>query len=107
VVHAGVGHLGDLQALGQKAHAPVDLAQPLLAVQVVAVLAAVAVLGRPVHRLDHLGALFVDQVQQLAAQARVALRREVVLAPAGKGGSATSSSSSPSLSRVKALLIAA
>src|SRR4029077_9571761 len=34
----GVHHLGGLQALDQETHAAVDLAQPLLAVQVVAVL---------------------------------------------------------------------
>jgi hypothetical protein len=52
VVHGRVGDFGDLEALGEKTNAPVDLAQALLAVEVVAVLGAVAVLGGPVHRLD-------------------------------------------------------
>jgi hypothetical protein len=69
-----VGHLGDLQPLGEEADAAVDLAQPLLAVQVVAVLRAVAVAGGPVHHLHHLGPLVVDQLQQFGAQPRVALR---------------------------------
>jgi hypothetical protein len=43
VVGRRVGHLGDVQALGQEADAAVDLAQALLAVEVVAVLGAVAV----------------------------------------------------------------
>ena len=71
-------YLGDVQALGQEADAPVDLAQPLLAVQVVAVLGAVAVLGRPRHDLDDLGPLDVEQIDELGTQPPVALRREVV-----------------------------
>jgi hypothetical protein len=65
-----VGHLGDVQPLGQEADAAVDLAQALLAVQVVAVLAAVAVLGGPGHGLHHLGPLVVEQRHQFGAQAR-------------------------------------
>src|SRR5256885_3786008 len=42
-MHGGIDHLGDLQPLGQKADAPVDLAQALLAVEIVTVLGAVAI----------------------------------------------------------------
>ena len=84
VVQPRVGHFGDVQALGQKADAPVDLAQALLAVEVVAVLRAVAVLGRPRHHLDDLRPLDVEQRQQLGAQARVAGGREVVLGARGQ-----------------------
>src|SRR5256885_12572510 len=64
-MHGGIDHLGDLQPLGQKADAPVDLAQALLAVEIVTVLGAVAIAGRPVHDLHDARALVVDQVQQL------------------------------------------
>ena len=69
VVHRRVGHLGDVQPLGQEADAAVDLAQPLLAVEVVAVLRAVAVLRRPGHHLDHLRPLVVQQRHQLVRAA--------------------------------------
>jgi hypothetical protein len=36
MVQRRVGDLGDVQSLGEKADAPIDLAQPLLAVEVVA-----------------------------------------------------------------------
>ena len=80
VVHGGVGDLGQLQPLGEESNAPVDFAQALLAVDVVTVLGAVSVARGPVHHLDDLGPLLVDQLQQFGAQARVALRRDVVLA---------------------------
>ena len=80
VVHAGVCDLGNLQPLGQKTDAPVDFAQPLLAVDVVAVLRAVAVAGGPMHGLHHLGPLGVYQVHQLRAQTPITARGDVVFA---------------------------
>src|SRR5689334_11771036 len=43
----GIDHLGGFEALGQVANAAINLAKPLLAVNVIAVLRAVAVAGRP------------------------------------------------------------
>ena len=68
-----------LEALRKKADAPVDLSQLLLAVNVVAVLRAVAVAGGPGHDLDHLGPLHAAQVANLVLQATQALGRDVVL----------------------------
>ena len=79
VVQRRVDDLGDVEPLGQEADAAVDLAQALLAVEVVAVLGAVAVLGRPRHRLDDLRPLVVEQRHQLVAQALVAGGGDVVL----------------------------
>ena len=72
VVQRRIDDLGDVEPLGQEADAAVDLAQALLAVEVVAVLRAVAVLGRPRHRLDHL---------------RAARRRAASSAPGAAAGS--------------------
>jgi hypothetical protein len=52
MVNRRVDHLGDLQPARQEADAPVDLAQALLAIEVVAVFRAVTVAGSPVHDLD-------------------------------------------------------
>jgi hypothetical protein len=60
VAPGAVHHFGVLEPLDEEAHAPVDLAQALLAVDVVAVLGAVAVRRRPRDRLHHLGALDLD-----------------------------------------------
>ena len=49
-----VHHHGTVQALRQEADAAVDLAQLALAVDVVAVLGAIAVAGRPRDRVDEL-----------------------------------------------------
>jgi len=106
VVHAWVCDFGDLEAFGEKANASVYLAQAFFAVQVVTVLGPVAIAGSPMHDVDNARAFVVDQLKQLVAQHGIALRRDVVLLPAGKGGKVRSSSS-PSVSRVKALLIAA
>src|SRR5690606_17285540 len=65
-------------ALEQEAYAPVDLAQALLAVEIVAVLGTVAVAGRPGHDLDQIRALGLDQVFELGAQGVVASPRHVV-----------------------------
>ena len=56
-----VDHLGIGQPLAEIAHAAVDLAQALLAVDVVAVLRAVAVAGGPAHDLHHLRPLLAHQ----------------------------------------------
>ncbi len=72
------GDFGDVQSFGEEADAAVDLAQPLLAVEVVAVFRTVSVLGGPGDDLDDLGPLHVEQVHQFLAQAAPALRREVV-----------------------------
>src|SRR5438067_2603573 len=63
-----VDDLRSLQALDEKAHAPVDLTQPALAVDVVGVLRAIAERRRPGHRLHHLGALELEQLLLLALQ---------------------------------------
>src|SRR5690606_32697379 len=76
----GVDHLGALDALDQEADAAVDLAQALLAVDVVAVLRAVAVARGPGHGLDQLGALEAHELIELDAQRVVAAPRHVVLA---------------------------
>ena len=65
-----VDDLGDFQALQQKSDAAVDLAQPLLAVQVVAVLRAVAVAGGPRH---HLGRAEELADERIVAEAQVPL----------------------------------
>src|SRR5882757_6102968 len=74
-----VDHLSIGQPLAEIAHAAVDLAQALLAVDVVAVLRAVAVAGRPGHDLHDLGPLLAQERVQLLPQAGEALRGHVVL----------------------------
>src|SRR5690606_32647129 len=74
-----IDRFGDLQPLQQEADAAVDLAQPLLAVEIVAVLRAVAVAGRPGDDLDHLRPLNGLQMAQLVLQPAQALGRDVVL----------------------------
>jgi hypothetical protein len=76
-----VDHLGNLQPFRQKADAAVDLAQPLLAVDVVAVLGAVAVAGRPGHHLDHLWPLLAQQAAQLVLHAAMPVGGHVILDP--------------------------
>ena len=85
-MQAGFGDDSNLQALGKKADAPVDFAQPLFAVDVVAVFRAVAIARRPVHGVHHLGPLYVDQRQKLVAQGCVTGGRDVVFAACGQGG---------------------
>src|SRR5215475_10908614 len=80
-----IDHLRALQPLAEEADAPVDLAQPLLAVEIVAVLRAVAVGRRPRHDLHHLRPLLAHERHQLLAQALEALGSHVVL---GAGGQA-------------------
>src|SRR3546814_2053968 len=59
----GVDDARRLHASGEEAQAPVDLAQPLAAIDIVAILAAVAIARGPA---DHL-----HQLRPLAAQQRV------------------------------------
>ena len=73
-----VHDLGDVEALGQEADATVDLAQALLAVDVVAIFRAIAVGRGPRHDAHDLRPLGLDQVRQFVAQACVARRRDVV-----------------------------
>ena len=86
MVQRRVGDLGDVEPLGQKADAAVDLAQAFFAVEVITVFGAVAVLRGPRNDLDDLGPLVVEQAQQLGAQARVAGGREVVFTAGGQCG---------------------
>src|SRR5262245_35642116 len=83
-----LGRIDDLRALqplAEEADASVDLAQALLAVEIVTVLRAVAVGRRPRHDLHHLGPLLAHERHQLLAQALEALGSHVVL---GAGGQA-------------------
>src|SRR5260221_6357541 len=83
---ARVDNLGALQPLGEEADAPVDLAQPLLAVEVVAVFGAVAIAGRPGDDVDGFRALLAAEAAQLLLHAAMALRRHVIPHPHGDGG---------------------
>src|SRR5262245_48742747 len=83
-----LGRIDDLRALeplAEEADAPVDLAQALLAVEIVAVLRAIAVGRRPRHDLHDLGPLLAHERAELLAQARETLGSHVVL---GVGGQA-------------------
>ncbi len=101
-----IDDLGDVEPLDQVADAPVDLAQALLAVDVVAVLRAIAVAGRPRHRRDEFRPLLLHEVLELAGQAARSRRASCSCArpPAAARRASTSSSSSASDSRVNALL---
>ena len=68
-----VDHDGVLEPLGQEADPAIDLAQPLLAVDVVAVLRPVAVAGGPGHGLDQLRPLDPPQAVELRPEAVAAL----------------------------------
>ena len=85
---ARVGGIDDLRAvepLDQEANAPVDLAQALLAVDVVAVLGAVAVAGGPRDRGDAArAARSPTQMVELRLQPREAAGRHVVLRARGQ-----------------------
>jgi hypothetical protein len=73
-----IDDLRQIEAPGQEADAPVDLAQPPLAIEVIGVLRAVAVAGSPLHDADHLRPLDAQQLLQFVADARVPARRDVV-----------------------------
>ena len=83
-LQARIDHFGDVQALGQKAHAAVDFAQAFLAVEIIAVLGPVAVGRGPGHDLHHRRPLHVHQVRQFVAQLGIALRRHVVARTRGQ-----------------------
>src|SRR6185312_7119565 len=83
-----IDHLGDFEPLGEKAQAAIDLAQALLAVDVIAVLRAIAIARGPGDGLDDLRPLDARQVAQLLAQPREAFRRDVVLGAGRQGGPA-------------------
>src|SRR5262245_33787026 len=59
--------------------ASVDLAQPLLAIEVIAVFGAIAIGCRPRHDLHQFGPVHVEQARELASKPRVTLRSNVVL----------------------------
>jgi hypothetical protein len=52
-----VTDFGNFQPLREKSNTSIDLAQPFLAVVVVAVFRPVAITGSPMNYLDHFGAL--------------------------------------------------
>ena len=74
-----VDHGGLVERLRQVADAPIDLAQLLLAVDVVAVLGAIAVARGPRDRRDDGRPLLLPQARELLLQSAVAARRDVVL----------------------------
>ena len=78
-----IHHLRVIETPRQKANAPVDFAQTPFAVNVVAVLRAIAVRRRPRHDLHHLRALIVDEIEQLVLQATIAGRGDVILGARG------------------------
>src|SRR5216683_920893 len=80
---ARVDHQGRLQPLGEKADAPVDLAQPLLAVEVIAVFRTVAIARRPGDDFDGFRALLAGESAQLVLHAAMTLGCHVVLDPGG------------------------
>ena len=65
-----IDDLGVVEPLDQEADAPIDFAQALLAVDVVAVLGAVAVARRPGDRRDDLGPLLVDELRSARSLSR-------------------------------------
>ena len=74
----GIDHFGRFQPLGEKTDAAVDFAHPPLAVEIVAVFAAIAVGSCPVHHLHDFGALFVHQLEQFVFQSLPAGWRHIV-----------------------------
>ena len=79
-LRGGIDHLGRLHPLRQPAQPPVDLAQPLAAIDVVAILRPVAIARRPGNHLDQLGPLVAEQLLIFGAQRRIAGGRDVVRA---------------------------
>ena len=72
-MHRWVDDLGDVEPLGQETDAAVDFAQALLAVEIVAVLGAVAVLRRQETTSTTFGRSSSSRADQLLAQALEAL----------------------------------
>ena len=79
-----IDHFGRLDALVEKADAPVDFAQAPLAVLIVAVFAAVAIARRPAHNAHHLGALDIDELLALFKKPAVAGLGHIVLRVGGQ-----------------------
>jgi hypothetical protein len=67
-----------IETLGEQLHAPIDLAQALLAVDILGILGAIALGGSLGHLAHHLGALDAHQPLQLAGELFVTSRGEVV-----------------------------
>src|SRR5207302_6322018 len=74
-----VYHFCGIDSLRQKANAPVDLAQPPLAVLIVGVLTAIAVARGPRHDLGHCRSFPGEQKTVLVFEALQAARRNVIL----------------------------
>jgi len=74
----GVDDLGNLQPFEQAADAPVDLAQPFLAVDVIAVFRVVAIARRSGHGRHHFRPFDPAQLVQLGAHRLDTGRRDVV-----------------------------
>lgn len=64
-----VDDLCSIDALGQEADAPINLAQPPLSIQVISVLRAVAIGRGPRDSLDDTGTLDLPEVRALVTEA--------------------------------------
>src|SRR5262245_37430116 len=73
-----VNHFGGFQALAQEANAPVDLAQAPLAIDVVAVLRAVAIARRPGDNLDDLRTFDAAELLEFLIQTPESCRRHII-----------------------------
>src|SRR6185295_11530686 len=80
----GVDHRGGVQAALEEVDAAVDLAQALLAVDVFGVLGAVPLRGGGGDFGGHLGALGVEEAEELRVEALRAGAGDVALLPAGE-----------------------
>src|SRR5204863_502421 len=78
------GELGNVETPDQEADAAIDLAQALLAVDVVGVLGPVAVARGPSDRRDEFGALLLHEVLELVLHARKTAGRHVVAGTRGQ-----------------------
>jgi hypothetical protein len=65
-----IDHAGSSHALGEMAQLAVDLAQFLAAIDIIAVLAAIAIAGGPAHHLDNRRSVGVEQLLVPGAQGR-------------------------------------
>ena len=69
---AAVDDFRQIEPLGQKANPPVDFAQAPLAIDIIAVLRAIAIRCRPRKQLHDLRTLDVEQMQQFVPQPPIA-----------------------------------
>src|SRR5262245_14971718 len=74
----GIDNLGNLHSFAQESQSPVDLAQALFAVNVIAVLRAVAIARSPGDRLNDVGALDFLQLGKFLLEPLKALRSNVI-----------------------------